>query len=135
MKTTHIETTQTISMNLIQTESQDIFFPKGLIGFGDYENFSLHHYGDDTYTILSAQDDPDVRFLLCNLPWDFYPTKDLVQGLIAENLDEIDEEIYAIVCCSKDVPTLNLRAPLVRRDNIMWQVVLSDTYPLDYPLD
>ncbi len=135
MKTTRINNQQTASINLIHTGSQSISFPRGLIGFGEHEHFSLHQYGDDTYTILAAHDDPDIRFLLCNLPWDFYPTKDLVEGLIAENLDEIDEEIYAIVCCSKETPTINLRAPLVRHDNMMWQVVLNDNYPLDYALD
>ncbi len=135
MNTSLIENKQIDTIQLLQTNTEDIFFPKGLIGFQEYQLFTLHQYGDNVYTMLASVDNPQVRFLLCNLPWDFYPTKDLVEGLIAENLDEIDEQIYAIVCCSKEVPTINLRAPLVKRDEKMWQIVLGNHYPLDYKLD
>ncbi len=130
-----IDNKQTGEIPLVQTKMETILLPKGLIGFQDYQSFSLCHYGDDIYSMLTSNEEAETRFLLCNLPWDFYPTKDLVDALIAENLDEIDEEIYAIVCCSKDVPTLNLRAPLVRQDEKMWQIVLNSNYPLDYALD
>lgn len=120
---------------ILQTLTEEVFFPRGLVGFHEYQNFYLHHYGEDSYLLLESKDDPEIRFLLCSLSWDFYPTKDLVDGLIAENLDEIDEHIYAIVCCTADAPTLNLRAPLVREDNKMWQIVLHSGYPLDYPME
>lgn len=130
-----IKNTKSPELSLQEIGVESVYFPKGLIGFQECKSFSIQYYGDNQYLMLTSDDDPDVRFLVCNLPWDFYPSKDLVEGLINENLDEIDEEIYAIVCCSKDVPTVNLRAPLVRQDHKMWQVVLGSHYPLDYALD
>jgi|GEM_PF-5226373 len=127
--------TNTTPLHILQTGSQEIFFPHGLIGFYEHKEFYLHHFGEDAYLLLESKKDPSVRFLLCSLPWDFYPSKDLVDGLISENLSEIDDLIYAIVCCSGENPSLNLRAPIVRRDDKMWQIVMNAGYPLDYPLE
>ena len=120
---------------ILHTETEEVLFPKGLIGFYDYQRFLLHKYEEGAYMLLEAVEDPDVRFLLCELPWDFFPTEDLVHALIGDGLEEIDDIIYAIVRCDKKLPTLNLRAPLVKRDGSMWQVVMRASYPLDYPLE
>ncbi len=120
---------------ILQTFTEEVFFPRGLVGFHEYQNFYLHHFGEDAYLLLESKENPEIRFLLSVLPWDFYPTKDLVDGLIAENLDEIDDYVYAIVCCTGSNPTLNLRAPLVREGDKLWQLVLNEGYPLDYPLE
>lgn len=134
--TPHTYTTTQKEPPVLHTVTEEVFFPKGLIGFYDYQRFLLHQYEDGHYMMLESIDDPDVRFLLCALDWDFYPTEDLVKALISESLNEIDEKIYAIVRCNDGkAPTLNLRAPLVKQDNNMWQVVMKDSYPLDYTLE
>lgn len=120
---------------ILHTETEEVFFPKGLIGFYEYQRFLLHKYEDGAYMVLEAVEDPEVRFLLCELSWDFLPQTDLVQALINDNLEEIDDKIYAIVRCDRDMPTINVRAPLVKRDHCMWQVVMNSSYPLDYPLE
>lgn len=136
MHTLSIDTEITLDKPVHHSITEEVFLPKGLIGFYDYQRFLLHQYEDGHYLMLESIDDPDVRFLLCALEWDFYPTDDLVHALIGESLDEIDERIYAIVRChNNETPTINLRAPLVKRDGDMWQVVMNDAYPLDYVLE
>lgn len=120
---------------LLHHTKDRIHCPKGLIGFEEYQQFHLYDYSHSSYSFLSSIDNPHIRFLLYGLSWDFYPIKDLVEGLIYEQIDAIDDIIYGIVSLDNASPTLNLRAPLVRKDDILWQIVLNEFYDLDYPLD
>lgn len=109
--------------------------PKGLIGFQDHQQFHLYDDTNSDYSLLTSLHHQNIRFLLYRLPWDFYPSKDLVEGLIYEKIDAIDDVLYSIVSTEKDNPTLNLQAPLVRKDTTIWQIVLNTSYSLDYPID
>jgi flagellar assembly factor FliW len=132
-----------INMNSVQTETfslipslqQVIHFPKGLVGFHDYHDFFWHTYDHDSFSLLESCDDASVRFLLSHLSWDFYDPIDLAYSMKGEEIEEIDDQIYVIACCNSERPTLNLRAPLVKSNTTMWQIILSQKYPLDFPLD
>lgn len=121
--------------SLNQLEGTLLQCPKGLIGFKEHQQFHLQDDADSFYSLLSSVQNPNIRFLLYRLPWDFYPPKDLVEGLIYEKIDAIDDVLYSIVSIEKDQPTLNLQAPLVRKDETIWQIVLNASYSLDYPID
>lgn len=131
----HIHNIKAKNIPLTPTMNQIVHFPKGLIGFQSYQDFYLYGYGDDSFSLLESCDNPDVRFLLFHITWDAYDAKDLALAMVHDDIHEIDDQMYTIVCCGKDRPTINLRAPLVKTDTIMWQLVLGPTYSLDHALE
>lgn len=133
----HIEANQifTPPPAMLHQVTEEIVLPKGLIGFYDLTRFLLHYYQDSDYVLLESIEDSDIRFFLCALPWDFYPSEDIANALISENIDAMDDALYAIVKSSDKAPTINLRAPLVKKDKEMWQVVMHQRYALDYSLE
>ena len=130
-----IENTQSSDLDLIDVEQSILTFPRGIIGFEEHQHFILHDYGDEMFKMLCAIDDADIRFLVYQLPWDFYPTKDLSEALARENIQSIEDDIYVIVCMHEHSMTMNVRAPLVRHNQSMWQLVLGKQYTMDYNLD
>lgn len=126
---------QADALDLRDVTQHILTFPKGIIGFEEFHQFILHDFGDEMFKMLCAIEDSDIRFLVYQLPWDFYPAKDLSEALAREQIESIEDDIYVIVCMHEHSMTMNVRAPLVRHNQSMWQVVMGRQYTMNYNLD
>lgn len=130
-----IENVTSSDVDLLDVSQHIVTFPKGIIGFESSQHFIIHDYGDDMFKMLCAINDDEIRFLMYQLPWDFYPAKDLSEALAREQIESIEDDIYVIVCMHENSMTMNIRAPLVRHNQKMWQIVMGRDYTMEYNLD
>ena len=117
----------------IEVDDQRIMtFPKGLLGFPDYQHYVLIEAGQDSYFWwLQSVDKPDLAFIVTD-PTLFIPTYKVpvkAEQIGQLNLNTVDDaQVLVIVNKRGETLTGNLQGPLVINvKNCMGeQLVLSD---------
>ena len=117
----------------IEVDDQRVMtFPKGLLGFPDYQRYVLIEAGEDSYFWwLQSVDNPDLAFIVTD-PTLFIPTykvpvrADQIGQLELDSAD--DAQVLVIVNKRGETLTGNLQGPLVVnvKNCIGEQLVLSD---------
>jgi len=114
-------------------EKQKVFFPEGLYGFEEFNNYALLDAEHQPFYWLQSVDDREIAFILIN-PFFFRP--DYEVNISNEELQEIGITspetalIFVIVTIPPDgsAMTANLQGPLVINRESMTgkQAILSD---------
>ena len=117
----------------IEVDDQRVMtFPKGLLGFPDYQRFVLIEAGQDSYFWwLQSVDKADLAFIVTD-PTLFIPTykvpvkAEQISGLELSSVD--DAQVLVIVNKRGETLTGNLQGPLVVnvKNCVGEQLVLSD---------
>jgi len=107
-------------------------FPKGLLGFPDFQHYVLIEAGQDSYFWwLQSVSKPDLAFIVTD-PTLFIPTYKVpvkAEQISQLNLNTVDDaQVLVIVNKRGDTLTGNLQGPLVinAKNRVGEQLVLSD---------
>ena len=124
---------QTTRFGQIEVDEQRVItFPKGLLGFPDFQTYVLIEPGDDTYFFwLQSTQTPDLAFVVTD-PSLFVssynvPIKpDQMEEMSLAGIEEA--QVFVIVNKRGNLLTGNLQGPLVINvnDRVGQQLVLSD---------
>lgn len=123
-------------------DSTVITMPKGIIGFEDFQRYTLiSPLGEDTFPMwLQSLDKVDLCFVVYD-PWQIYPDyefeiDDEMQTELNVN-DNGDFRLLAVAIVPDDYKktTINLRCPIIinTSSNIAGQTILED-YEFKYPV-
>ncbi len=122
-------------------ESELFTFPRGVVGFEEYDRYALFELNGPLY-LLQSVDDPGVGFVLMDpfaLQSDYEPGPSEEDRALLGLKGGVAPQFLCIVTLSADgIPTsVNLRAPIVFNSGrkVAAQVILADTrYPVRFPV-
>lgn len=124
-------------------ESRILFFPQGILGFGDLKRYViLDHDREVPFKWMQAVDDPDVAFVVTDPQWIIPGYRVVIQQeVLAELKPRRVEDLIVLVILTippeaPEKATANLQGPIIVNveNRLAKQVVLVRQYTTRYPI-
>ena len=124
-------------------ESRILFFPQGILGFGDLKRYViLDHDREVPFKWMQAVDDPDVAFVVTDPQWILPGYRVVIrQEVLAELKPRRMEDLILLVILTippgaPERATANLQGPIIVNveNRLAKQIVLVRQYTTRYPL-